>query len=201
MRTICLDVEGVLIPEIWINVSRKTGIKSLERTTRDEPDYNKLMHFRIDILKENGLSLHDIQEVIGSMDPFEGALEFLNGLRSRTQVILLSDTFEEFAKPLMKKLAWPTLFCNSLVVDERMMITDFTLRQEDGKRKTVQALKSINMEVFASGDSYNDLSMIRAADKGALFHPPARIVDENPDIPVFRDYDNLSDFLLEGLLV
>lgn len=199
MRIICLDVEGVLIPEIWINVARKTGIKALERTTRDEPDYKKLMYSRIDILREHDLSLHDIQDVIGTMDPLEGAVEFLDGLRSRCQVILLSDTFEEFARPLMKKLAWPTLFCNSLVLDEDGMLTDFVLRQEDGKKKAVQALQALNMEVIASGDSYNDLSMIRAADRGALFHPPIKIVDENPDVPVFRDYHELSDFLLEGM--
>lgn len=199
MRIICLDVEGVLIPEIWINVARKTGIKALERTTRDEPDYKKLMYSRIDILREHNLSLHDIQDVIGTMDPLEGAVEFLDGLRARTQVILLSDTFEEFARPLMKKLGWPTLFCNSLVLDEDGMITDFALRQEDGKKKAVLALQGLNMEVIASGDSYNDLSMIRAADRGALFHPPIKIVDENPDVPVFRDYNELSDFLLEGM--
>jgi phosphoserine/homoserine phosphotransferase len=199
MRIICLDLEGVLVPEIWINVAKRTGIKALERTTRDEPDYNKLMQYRIEILHDNKLSLSDIQEVITGMDPFEGACDFLNTLRSRSQVAILSDTFVQFAKPLMEKLGWPLLFCNSLLTDEDHMVVDYVLRQEDGKRKAVLGFKSMNLEVFASGDSYNDLAMIRAADRGALFHPPIKIVDDNPDIPVFRDYHDLADYLLEDL--
>ena len=199
MRLICLDVEGVLLPEIWINVAKKTGIKELERTTRDEPDYRKLMLGRLKILKEHKITIHDIREVIGSMEPLPGALDFIDGLRSASQLILLSDTFEEFAQPLMKKLGWPTLFCNHLMIDEHGVIQDFQLRQEDGKKKAVLAMKSLNFEVFASGDSYNDLSMIQSADRGAFFHPPARILEEYPDIPFFTDYTKLSDFLLDGL--
>lgn len=199
MRIVCLDLEGVLVPEIWINVAKKTSIRALERTTRDEPDYNKLMEYRIEILREHHLSLTDIQETIDTMDPFEGALEFLDSLRSRTQVVILSDTFSQFAKPLMEKLRWPTLFCNTLIVDDDRMITDYRLRQEEGKKKAVLGFQSMNLEVYAAGDSYNDLAMIRAADGGALFHPPIKIVDDNPDIPVFRDYHDLGDFLLEGL--
>jgi len=193
---ICLDVEGVLIPEIWISVAQKTGIVELERTTRDEPDYRKLMNYRIAILKQHGLKLTDIQAVIASMEPLDGALAFLDQLRAAVQVTLLSDTFEQFAKPLMKKLAWPTLLCNTLVLNSDGLIADFSLRQPDGKRQAVLGFKSMNLEVAASGDSYNDLSMIRAADRGALFQPPARIVQENPDIPVFYDYGPLADFLL-----
>ncbi|MBC8004000.1 MAG: bifunctional phosphoserine phosphatase/homoserine phosphotransferase ThrH [Verrucomicrobia bacterium] len=199
MRLICLDVEGVLLPEIWINVAHKTGIKELERTTRDEPDYRKLMQARIQILKDNKLTIHDIRAVIGTMEPMEGARIFLDGLRSRCQVILLSDTFVEFAQPLMEKLGWPTLFCNSLVIDADGVIQDFALRQEDGKKKAVQAHQGLNFEVFASGDSYNDLSMIQTADRGAFFHAPARILEENPTIPSFTAYGALSQFLLDGL--
>lgn len=199
MRLICLDVEGVLLPEIWISVAKKTGIKELERTTRDEPDYRKLMLGRLKILKEHKLTIHDIREVIGSMEPLPGALDFIDGLRSACQLILLSDTFEEFAQPLMKKLGWPTLFCNHLVIDDHGIIQNFQLRQEDGKKQAVLAMKSLNFEVFASGDSYNDLSMIQTADRGAFFHPPARILEEYPHIPYFTDYSKLSAFLLEGL--
>lgn len=198
MHLICLDVEGVLLPEIWINVAKKTGIKELERTTRDEPDYRKLMMGRIAILEQHKLGIRDIQEVIGTMDPLEGAVEFLDGLRERSQVILLSDTFEEFARPLMKKLKWPTLFCNNLVIDGRGMITDFTLRQEDGKRKAVAAFQQTGCTVVAAGDSYNDLGMIRQAERGAFFCPPERIVKENPDVPVFTEYGPFARFLLEG---
>ena len=199
MRVICLDFEGVLLPEIWINVAKKTGIKELERTTRDEPDYSKLMQGRIAILKQHGLTINDIREVIGSMDPLNGALDFIERLRSNVQLILLSDTFEEFAQPLMRKLGWPTLFCNSLVIDNDGVIQDFRLRQEDGKKKAVLAMKSINFEVFAAGDSYNDLNMIQTADKGAFFHPPARIIQEFPNIPFFTDYEKIGDFLLDGI--
>jgi phosphoserine/homoserine phosphotransferase len=199
MHLICLDVEGVLLPEIWINVAKKTGIKELERTTRDEPDYRKLMMGRIAILEQHKLTIKDIQEVIGTMDPLDGAVEFLDGLRERTQVILLSDTFEEFAKPLMKKLKWPTLFCNSLVIDAKGMIRDFKLRQENGKKVAVTNLQASGYTVVAAGDSYNDLGMIQKADRGAFFHPPARIVEEYPNYPAFYDYPAFSKFLLEGI--
>lgn len=195
MRVICLDVEGVLLPEIWINVAKKTGIKALERTTRDEPDYRKLMAGRIDILHKENLTIRDIRHVIGTMEPLHGALAFINKIREQFQLILLSDTFEEFAAPLMKKLEWPTLFCNSLVIDDKGFITDFKLRQEDGKRRAVEALQGLNFEVFAAGDSYNDLSMIRKAHKGALFHAPSSIKDQNPDVPAFDSYDDLFAFL------
>jgi phosphoserine/homoserine phosphotransferase len=196
MRMVCLDVEGVLLPEIWINVAKKTGIKELERTTRDEPDYRKLMMGRIGLLKQHHLTIHDIQEVIGTMDPMDGAVDFLDGLRERTQVILLSDTFEEFAKPLMKKLGWPTLFCNSLVIDQSGTIQDFRLRQAEGKKKAVMAMQSAGFTVHAAGDSYNDLGMIQQAEKGAFFHPPARILTEYPQYPVFYDYPAFAAFLL-----
>jgi len=200
MRLICLDVEGVLLPEIWINVAKKTGIKTLERTTRDEPDYRKLMLGRIQILKDNHLTIHDIRAVIGNMKPLPGALEFIDRLRSSVQLILLSDTFEEFAQPLMKKLGWPTLFCNSLLIDDTGVVQDFRLRQQDGKKQAVLAMKSLNFEVFAAGDSYNDLSMIQTAHRGAFFQPPARILEEFPHIPYFREYQALGDFLLEGII-
>lgn len=193
MVTVCLDLEGVLIPEIWINVAKKTGINKLTRTTRDEPDYDKLMKYRLDILDENNLSLTDIQKVIAGMDPLPGAGDFLETLRSKYQVIILSDTFVEFASPLMKKLHWPTIFCNSLVVNENMRITGYTLRQQDGKRKAVLALQNIGYKIIASGDSYNDLSMIQTADAGIFYCPPDSIVNENPEIPVTRNYQQLLE--------
>jgi len=191
MYIVCLDLEGVLVPEIWINFSKFTGIQELRLTTRDIPDYNVLMKKRIGILEEHKLGLKDIQEVIGKMDPLPGAREFLDTLREKTQVVILSDTFTQFAGPLMKKLGWPSLFCNELVIDDRGMVTDFRLRQQDGKRKAVEGFHSMGFQVAAAGDSYNDLSMIRKADKGALFCPPDNIVAENPDIPVTRTYDEL----------
>ena len=193
MKIVCLDLEGVLVPEIWINVSQKTGIKELSLTTRDISDYDILMKKRIGILKEHGLNLGDIQKVIDTMEPLEGALEFLETLWHRTQVIILSDTFEEFAKPLMKKLSWPTLFCNHLVCDEKENIVDYRLRQQDGKKMAVQALQSIGMSVFAAGDSYNDLTMIQKADKGALFCAPNSIRIDNPDLAAVDTYQDLLD--------
>ena len=192
MYIVCLDLEGVLIPEIWINFAEFTGIEELRLTTRDIPDYSVLMKKRIGILAEHKLGLKDIQNVIGKMDPLPGAGEFLDALRARTQVLILSDTFTQFASPLMKKLAWPTLFCNSLVIDEKGMVTDFQLRQQDGKRKAVDGLHSMGFQVAAAGDSYNDLSMIRKAEKGILFCPPDNIVAENPDLPVTRTYAELT---------
>ena len=189
-----MDLEGVLIPEIWINVALKTGIDELKLTTRDISDYDVLMKKRIAILKEHSLALKDIQDVIAGMDPLEGAKEFLDAVRSKTQIIILSDTFEEFAKPLMRKLRWPTLFCNSLVIDSRGMITGYTLRQNDGKRKAIEAFRSIGFRTIASGDSYNDLTMIKTADRGILFRAPSAIKADNPDIPLVTEY---NEFLKE----
>ena len=191
MKLVCLDLEGVLVPEIWINFALDTGIEELKKTTRDEPDYDKLMNYRLDILDEKGLKLPDIQRVIGGMDPLPGAIEFINELRAKTQVIILSDTFEQFAKPLMKKLAWPTLFCNTLEIESDGRISGYRLRQKDGKRKAVEGFHSMGLKVIASGDSYNDLSMIKKADAGVLFTPPQSIIDENPDIPVAVNYTEL----------
>ncbi len=194
MNLVCMDLEGVLIPEIWINVAIKTGIEELKLTTRDISDYDVLMKQRLALLKKHSLTLYDIQRVIEKMDPLEGAKEFLDEIRSKTQVVILSDTFEEFAAPLMEKLGWPTLFCNSLVTDKRGMIVDYTLRQKDGKRKAIEAFRSIGYRTIASGDSYNDLTMIKTADSGILFRAPKAIKVDNPDIPLVTEY---SDFLRE----
>lgn len=191
MHVVCLDLEGVLVPEIWIEFSKATKIEELKITTRDEPDYDKLMKFRIDILARHGLKLADIQKVIGGMDPLPGAGEFLNAVRERTQVIILSDTFTQFAKPLMAKLGYPTLFCNSLVVGRDGAVTGYELRQKDGKRKAVEALKSLNMKIFAAGDSFNDLSMINVADSGALFRSPETIRKQFPNLPAYEAYGDL----------
>ena len=199
MHLVCLDLEGVLVPEIWITFSEVTGISELRRTTRDEPDYDKLMKYRLGILAEHNLKLKDIQEVIGSMSPLDGASGFLTSLKERTQVIILSDTFSEFAKPLMAKLGYPTLFCNSLVTDSEGSINDYLMRQKDGKRKSVEALKSLNFHIFAAGDSFNDLSMIRAADAGCLFRPPASIRTQCPDLPSVDDYEGLLKHIEEHI--
>ena len=191
MRIVCLDLEGVLVPEIWINVSDRTGIEELRLTTRDIPDYDVLMTRRLAILDEHGLTLHDIQQVIGEMSPLEGAREFLDALRADYQVIILSDTFEEFATPLMRQLGWPTLFCNNLEIAPDGRISGYALRQKDGKRKAVEALKSLGMQIIAAGDSYNDISMLSTAHAGVLFRPPASIIDEYPDFPVAREYTGL----------
>ncbi len=193
MHVVCLDLEGVLVPEIWIEFSLATKIEDLKITTRDEPDYDKLMRYRLDILDGHGLKLADIQRVIGGMDPLPGAGEFIAELKATAQVIILSDTFTQFAKPLMEKLGYPTLFCNSLVVDPDGKVSGYELRQKDGKRKAVEALKSLNMKVFAAGDSFNDLSMIKAADSGALFRSPESIRKQNPQIPAYETYDELLD--------
>jgi phosphoserine/homoserine phosphotransferase len=187
----CLDLEGVLVPEIWINVAATTGIKALERTTRDEPDYDKLMRGRLGILDEHGLKLADIEEVIGRMRPLDGAGDFLDWLRRRYQVLILSDTFYEFAAPLMAQLGYPTLWCNSLVVDDGGRVTDYRLRIRDGKRKAVMGLKLLNFEVIAAGDSYNDTTMLDEADAGILFCPPDNVVREFPQFPVARTYEEL----------
>jgi phosphoserine/homoserine phosphotransferase len=191
MRLICLDLEGVLVPEIWIAFSEATGISELRRTTRDEPDYDKLMRFRLDLLDKHRLKLPDIQKVIADMDAFEGAVEFTQTLRERTQVVILSDTFEQFAKPLMAKLAYPTLFCNSLSTAADGTITGYRLRQKNGKKEAVRAFKSINLEVFAAGDSFNDLAMIREAGTGCLFRAPQKIREDYPDIPSVDTYEGL----------
>ena len=191
MYVTCLDLEGVLVPEIWIAFAEATGIPELKRTTRDEPDYDKLMKFRIDILKEHGLGLKEIQETIATIDPLPGAKEFLDELRSITQVIILSDTFTQFATPLMKKLGWPTTFCNRLEVAGNGEITGFKMRCEKGKLTTVKALQSIGFETIASGDSFNDLGMIEASKAGFLFRTTDQIKKDFPQFPAFETYDEL----------
>ena len=189
MEIVCLDLEGVLVPEIWIAFAEKTGITELKRTTRDEPDYSKLMAWRMDILREHSLTLKDIQNTISCIKPIEGAKEFLDKLRAMTQVVILSDTFREFASPLMKQLGWPTILCNSLVVDENNMLSGMVLRQTDGKRKAIEGFRSMGFRTFAAGDSYNDLTMIHTADKGCLFRAPERILLEEPDLKLCTTYD------------
>ena len=191
MRIVCLDLEGVLVPEIWIAFSEATGIPELRRTTRDEPDYDKLMRFRLEILARNNLKLADIQRVIVGMDPLPGAAAFAAAVRERTQLIILSDTFEQFAKPLMEKLSWPCLFCNSLETGSDGSVTGYHLRQQNGKREAVKALKSLNMAVFAAGDSFNDLAMIREADAGCLFRAPEAIRKDCADISCVDTFDDL----------
>ena len=193
MNMICLDLEGVLVPEIWIAFSEAVGVPELRRTTRDEPDYDKLMKFRLDLLKKNNLKLPDIQKVISRMNPLEGALEFTNTLREKTQLIILSDTFEQFAKPLMKKLLWPSLFCNTLEIADDGSVTGYRLRQQNGKREAVKAFKSMNMRIFAAGDSFNDLAMIRESDSGCLFRAPEQIRKDYADIPCVDTFDDLLE--------
>lgn len=188
MHIVCTDLEGVLVPEIWINVAAKTGIEELQLTTRDISNYDVLMKKRLAILKEHGISLADIQAVIETMVPLEGALAYLNWLRERVQVVLVSDTFVEFARPLMAKLGWPTLFCNSLTVDGNGAVTDYNLRQKDGKRQVVLALKALDYKVIGLGDSYNDMTMLKEAHHGVLFRPPQNVVAEFPQYPVTRTY-------------
>ncbi len=191
MDIVCLDLEGVLVPEIWIAFSKESGIPELKRTTRDEPDYDKLMRWRLGILKEHGLGLKEIQETIGKIDPLPGAKEFLDELRSITQVIIISDTFTQFATPLMEKLNWPTIFCNSLEVGEGGEITGFKMRCKDSKLSTVKALQTIGYETIASGDSYNDLAMITASKAGFLFRSTEQIKKDYPDLPAFEEFDDL----------
>ena len=189
MEIVCLDLEGVLVPEIWIAFAEKTGIRELTRTTRDEPDYDKLMKWRMGILREHGLTLSDIQDTISRISPLEGAKDFLDKVRSITQVVILSDTFKEFASPLMKQLGWPTILCNSLVVDSFDMLTGMRLRQKDGKRKAVEGFRAMGFRTFAAGDSYNDLTMIHTADKGCLFRAPENILQQEPDLKLCTSYD------------
>ena len=199
MYVVCLDLEGVLVPEIWIAFSEKSGIPELKRTTRDEPDYNKLMKWRLGILKEHGLGLREIQEVIANIDPMPGAKEFLDELRSITQAVILSDTFTQFAQPLMKKLGWPTIFCNELVVTDDGSISDYRLRCENTKLTTVRALQSCGFETIAAGDSFNDLAMIRASSAGFLFRSTDSIKADNPDLPACEEYAELLA-LIKGAL-
>ena len=198
MKLICLDLEGVLVPEIWVAFAEASKIPELKKTTRDEPDYDKLMRWRLSVLKEHGLGLKEIQETIASIDPLPGAKEFLDELRSITQVIIISDTFTEFAQPLMKKLGWPTIFCNSLVVAEDGEITDYKMRVENSKLTTVRALQSIGFETVASGDSYNDLGMILAGKSGFLFRTTEQIKADYPQIPALETYEELLNALKEA---
>ena len=192
MQMICLDLEGVLVPEIWIEFSKRSGITELARTTRDEPDYEKLMQFRLGLLAQHQLKLADIQHVIAGMAPMDGAREFLDDLRSRYQVLILSDTFYEFAQPLMRQLAWPTLMCHKLEVDADGFVTRHVLRQSDQKRHAVNALRSLNFQVIAAGDSYNDTGMLTAAHAGFFIHPPEAITKQFPQFPVTRSYAELT---------
>ena len=198
MNIVCLDMEGVLVPEIWIAFAESTGIPELKRTTRDEPDYDKLMKYRIGILKEHGLGLKEIQEVIARIDPMPGAKEFLDKLRANVQVIILSDTFEQFAMPLMKKLGYPTIFCNMLEVADNGEITGYRMRVEKSKYTTVKALQSIGFETIASGDSFNDLGMIDASKAGFLFKSTDKIKADRSDLKAFEEYDELYDAIMEA---
>ena len=199
MNIVCLDLEGVLVPEIWVAFAEETGIPELKKTTRDEPDYDKLMKWRLGILKEHGLGLKEIQETIAKIDPMPGAKEFLDELRSMTQVIIISDTFTQFAAPLMKKLGWPTIFCNSLEVAENGEITGYRMRVENSKYSTVKALQSIGFETIASGDSHNDLGMIKASKAGFLFKSTEQIKKDNPELPAYETYDELMKAIKKSL--
>ena len=199
MNIVCLDLEGVLVPEIWIAFSEASGIPELKRTTRDEPDYDKLMRWRIGILKEHGLGLKEIQDTIAKIDPLPGAKEFLDELRKITQVIIISDTFTQFATPLMEKLGWPTIFCNSLEVADSGEITGFKMRIENSKLTTVKALQSIGYETIASGDSYNDLAMIQASKAGFLFRSTDKIKADYPELPAFEEYSQLLEAIKKAL--
>ena len=191
MKIVCLDMEGVLVPEIWIAFAEKTGIPELRLTTRDEPDYDKLMKYRLDILKRHGLGLKEIQAVIATIEPLSGAKEFLDELRKVAQVVILSDTFTQFAMPLMQKLGYPTLMCNELIVSDNGEITDYKMRIKDSKLSTVRALQSVGFETIAAGDSYNDLAMIRASSHGYLFRTTEKIKADNPDVPAFENFNDL----------
>ena len=199
LNIVCLDMEGVLVPEIWIAFSEASGIPELKRTTRDEPDYDKLMKWRLGILREHGLGLKDIQRTIGTIDPLPGAKAFLDHLRAKTQVVILSDTFTQFAMPLMEKLAWPTLFCNTLEVGADGMIEGYRIRVAQSKLSTVKALQSAGFETIACGDSYNDLAMIRASKAGFLFRSTEQIIRDNPDLKAFEAFDDLEAAILGAL--
>lgn len=195
MYIVCSDLEGVFVPEIWINVAEKTGIEALRLTTRDISDYDVLMQKRLAILEENGLKIHDIQAVIATMNPLDGAVDFLNWLRSCTQIIVVSDTFVQFAGPLMEKLGWPTLFCHTLSLEPDGSVTGYQLRQHDSKREAVISLRRLNYDTIAVGDSYNDISMLKEADHGILFRPPENVKDEFPEFPLSYSYDELKQIL------
>lgn len=199
MNVVCLDLEGVLVPEIWIAFAEASGIPELKRTTRDEPDYDKLMRYRLDILDAHGLGINEIQQVIATIDPMSGARAFLDALHPLTQVIIISDTFSQFAKPLMEKLGWPTLFCNELVIEDDGHIAGYKLRCEQTKLTTVRALHTAGLETIAAGDSHNDLGMIRDSKAGFLFRSPDAIKAENPDVPAFEEYDELLDAIKAAL--
>ena len=199
MNIVCSDLEGVFVPEIWINVAEKTGIEELRLTTRDISDYDVLMKRRLAILDENDLKIDDIKAVIGTMNPLEGAVEFLNWLRSHTQIIVVSDTFDQFARPLMEKLGWPTLFCHTLSIAPDGFITDYVLRQKDAKREAIISLKSLNYNTIAMGDSYNDITMLKEADNGILFNPPENVKNEYPEFPVTFSYEELKT-IIEDIL-
>jgi len=191
MEIACLDLEGVLIPEVWINVAERTGIEALRATTRDIPDYDVLMRQRLHILDENGLGLREIQDVISAMEPLEGALEMLDWLRERFQVVILSDTFYEFAEPFMRQLNWPTLLCHKLVIDDKGRVSDYRIRQKDPKRQCVRAFQQLNYRCIATGDSYNDTTMLSQAEAGVLFRPPENVIEEFPQFPVAKNYEEL----------
>lgn len=199
MNVVCLDLEGVLVPEIWIAFAEASGIPELKRTTRDEPDYDKLMRYRLDILDAHGLGINEIQQVIATIDPMPGARAFLDALRPLAQVIIISDTFSQFAKPLMEKLGWPTLFCNELAIEDDGHIAGYKLRCEQTKLTTVRALHTAGLETIAAGDSHNDLGMIRDSKAGFLFRSPDAIKAENPDVPAFEEYDELLDAIKAAL--
>jgi len=193
----CLDLEGVLLPEIWVKFAEKTGIDELKVTTREIPDYDQLMQSRLKILENHNLKIHDIQDVVASLSPLTGAVEFLKWLKSEFQVIILSDTYYEFVGPLMKQLDYPTLFCHSLIIDENGLIKDYKLRQNDQKTKAVKALQSLNLKVISAGDSYNDIGMLKQANGGILFCPPENVIQEFTQFPVARDYENFKKLFLE----
>ena len=198
MDIVCLDMEGVLVPEIWIEFAEKTGIEALKATTRDIPDYDVLMKQRLAILAENNLKLRDIQEVIATLSPLDGAVDFLDSLREQYQLVILSDTFYEFAKPLVEQMKWPTIFCHKLVVQRDGAVTDYKIRQKDPKRMSVRALQSLNFSVFAAGDSYNDTTMLEEADAGFLFRSPANVIEEFPQYRVTNEYSELRRFIDEA---
>lgn len=199
MKIVCLDMEGVLVPEIWIAFAEESGIPELKRTTRDEPDYNKLMEYRIRILKEHGLGLKEIQDVIAKIDPLPGAKEFLDKLREQTQVLILSDTFEQFAKPLMKKLGWPVIMCNTLEISEDGQVLKHIMRVEKSKLSTVKALQSIGYDTIAAGDSFNDLGMIQASKAGFLFRSTEQIKKDYPQYPAFEEFDDFYEAIVNAL--
>lgn len=195
MYILCSDLEGVFVPEIWINVAKHTGIDELKLTTRDINDYDVLMKRRLEILHQHNLTIHVIQQVIANIKPLPGAVEFITWLRKRIEIIVVSDTYSEFANPIMEKLGRPTLFCNSLTIDHLGNIKDYNLRQPDGKRKVAEALQNLNFKVIAVGDSYNDINMLRKADAGILYRPPQNVIDDNPDLPVALSYDELKKMI------